>query len=253
MGIHVEPDDPVLHGVSLLLAFSVITILHMTIGEQAPKMWALQRSESISVKTAIPLRIFYAIFRPVIWMVNEISNWMLRSGGLKMGAGHESSATAEELRHMLSRSAEAGEISPREWELAENVFKMIDLEVRHILMPRVDVVYLSLQNDLESNLELLRRSSHSRFPLCEVGLDTVVGFVHVKDFFRQKVREKFDLRKLIRPPKYVPETMNISKLLGYFRASRQHLAFVVDEYGAVVGVVTMDMCDEAPPRSPGAW
>jgi CBS domain containing-hemolysin-like protein len=241
MGFELDPADPVLHWVSLLIAFTVITILHMTVGEQAPKMWALQRAERMTLQTSIPLRAFAATFRPFIWVVNGISNWMLRSGGLKMGAGHESSATAEEIRHMLSRSAEAGEISPREWELAENVFKMIELEVRHILMPRVDVVYLSLQNDLEANLQVLRRSGHSRFPLCEVGLDTVVGIVHVKDVFGgDKPSSLEELQARARPPVFAPETQPVSALILELQRQRSHCAVVLDEHGTASGLVFLE-------------
>ena len=241
MGLQLDPNDPVLHWTSLVIAFTVITILHMTVGEQAPKMWALQRAERMTLQTSIPLRIFAMMFRPFIWVVNEISNWMLRSGGLKTGAGHESSATAEEIRHMLSRSAEAGEISPREWELAENVFKMIELEVRHILMPRVDAVYLSLQNDLEANLQVLRRSGHSRFPLCEVGLDTVVGFVHVKDVFGGDLPTTMDeLRARARPPVFAPETQPVSALILELQRQRSHCAVVLDEHGTASGLVFLE-------------
>jgi CBS domain containing-hemolysin-like protein len=241
MGFQLDPHDPVLHWVSLLIAFAVITILHMTVGEQAPKMWALQRAERMTLQTSIPLRMFALTFRPFIWVVNAISNWMLRSGGLKVGAGHESSATTEEIRHMLSRSAEAGEISPREGELAENVFKMIDLEVRHILMPRVDVDYLSLQNDLEANLRLLRRSGHSRFPLCEVGLDTVVGFVHVKDIFAGGEPQSLEeLRARARPPVFAPETQPVSVLILELQRQHSHCAVVLDEHGSASGLVFLE-------------
>jgi len=241
LGLQLDPNDPVLHWTSLVIAFSVITVLHMTVGEQAPKMWALQRAERMTLQMSIPLRAFATMFRPFIWVVNGISNWILRSGGLKAGADHDSSATAEEIRHMLSRSAEAGEISPREWELAENVFKMIELEVRHILMPRVDVVYLSLQNDLEENLRLLRRSGHSRFPLCEVGLDTVVGFVHVKDVFGGGEPESLEeLRARARPPVFAPETQPVSALILELQRHRSHCAVVLDEHGTASGLVFLE-------------
>jgi CBS domain containing-hemolysin-like protein len=241
LGVQANPDDPVLHIVALILAFAVITILHMTIGEQAPKMWALQRSERTTLQSAIPLRLFAATFRPFIFVVNEISNALLRLVGLDMDEAHEGSATAEELRHMLSRSAEAGQISPREWELAENVFKMIDLEVRHLLMPRVDVVYLSLQNDVEKNLAILQQSGHSRFPLCEVGLDTVVGIVHVKDVFTHgPPRSNEELRQRSRPAVFVPEKQSVSQLILELQRQRSHCGVVLDEHGTASGLVFLE-------------
>ncbi len=241
LGVQVNPNDPVLHVVALLLAFTVITILHMTIGEQAPKMWALQRSERITMQSAIPLRIFAATFRPFIWVVNEISNGLLRLFGLDVEAAHDGGASTEELRHMLSRSAEAGQISPREWELAENVFKLIEIEVRHILMPRVDVAYLSMQNEFDANLAILRQSGHSRFPLCEVGLDTVVGIVHVKDVFANAAPgSNEELRGRARPAVFAPETQPVSQLILELQRQRSHCAVVMDEHGTAAGLVFLE-------------
>ncbi len=241
LGLQLDTDSPVVHGVALLIAFTIITVLHMTIGEQAPKMWALQRSERMTLQTSIPLRAFAMVFRPFIWVVNEISNWLLRSGGLSEGSGHESSATAEEIRHMLSRSAESGEISPREWELAENVFRMYELEVRHILVPRVDVDYLSLTRSLDENVETLYRSGHSRFPLCEEGLDTAIGFIHVKDLVvGGKPTSEDDLRAHSRPALFVPDTQPVSTLILQLQRARNHCAIVLDEHGSASGLVFLE-------------
>jgi CBS domain containing-hemolysin-like protein len=241
VGVQVDPNDAGLHIFALLIAFTFITVLHMTIGEQAPKMWALQRAERITMQSAIPLRIFAATFRPFIWVVNEISNGLLGLFGLDVNDAHDKGASTEELRHMLTRSAEAGQISPREWELAENVFKMIDLEVRHILMPRVDVAYLSLQNDIDKNLSVLRQSGHSRFPLCDVGLDTVVGIVHVKDIFAHAAPETNDeLRGRARPAVFAPETQPVSQLILELQRQRSHCAVVLDEHGTASGLVFLE-------------
>lgn len=241
IGVQVNPHDTALHIGALVIAFSFITILHMTIGEQAPKMWALQRAERTTMQASIPLRLFAATFRPFIWVVNEISNGLLRAFGLDVDAAHEGGASTDELRHMLSRSAEAGQISPREWELAENVFKMIELEVRHILMPRVDVSYLSLQNDIDKNLGTLRESGHSRFPLCDVGLDTVVGIVHVKDVFAHGApRSNEELRGRARPAVFAPETQPVSQLILELQRQRSHCAVVLDEHGTASGLVFLE-------------
>ncbi len=172
--------------VSIGLAFAIITTLHMTLGEQAPKMWALRRAEGTALRTAAPLRAFTMVLGPFIAAVNGISNWMLRAAGLPPGSSHEPSHSGEEIRGILALSARAGHISDRELELTQNVFRMIELDVRHIVVPRVDVEYLSLQRGLEHNLEAVREASHSRFPLCEVDLHTIMGFVHTKDVLAQK-------------------------------------------------------------------
>jgi CBS domain containing-hemolysin-like protein len=239
MGFVISPEDPVLHGVALVLAFSLITLLHMTIGEQAPKMAALQQAERTSLASAIPLRVFAALFRPFIALVNGTSNAMLRSLGLRPEHGFESSHTAEEIRHILSHSAQAGHITERQWELTENVFGLMDLEARHILVPRVDVVYLTLDKDFDENFRRMQTSGHSRFPLCEVGLDTVVGFVHIKDVFSAS-DAKPDLRTLARPAVFVPETQPLSELIVELQRQRSHSAVVLDEHGTATGLVFLE-------------
>jgi CBS domain containing-hemolysin-like protein len=222
---------------SLGLAFTIITTLHMTLGEQAPKMWALQRAERTALRSAVPLRLFTVAFWPFITAINGLSNWILRAAGLPPGTGHEPSHSGEEIRSILSLSARAGHISDREQELAENVFRLIELEVRHIVAPRVDINFLSLERTPEENLEILRGSTHSRFPLCEHGLDTIIGFVHGKDVLEQVLDGRgVDLRAVAREALFVPDTMPLSDFLLEIQARLVHAAAVVDERGTVVGL-----------------
>src|SRR5262249_18360765 len=153
-------------------AFALITSLHMTLGEQAPKMWALARAERMALRSAWFLRFFAFVFGPFISALNGLSNFFLRLAGVPSGEIHEPSHSAEEISSILWLSARTGEISQRELEITENVFRMIEKEVRHIIVPRADVAFLSLERDMEGNLRTLRESGHSRFPLCEFGLDT---------------------------------------------------------------------------------
>ncbi len=145
LGLGIQADSVWLHAAALAVALSVITFLHMTIGEQAPKIWAINRSEKVVLQVAQPLHLFSTCLRPFIWVINESSNWLLRLAGMGPEELGESSHNVEELQSILAASAEAGHISPRQLELARNVIAMIGLEVRHILVPRVDVEYLSLQ------------------------------------------------------------------------------------------------------------
>jgi CBS domain containing-hemolysin-like protein len=209
----------------------------MTVGEQAPKMWALRRAEGTALVTGPLLRAFAWIFGPFIAVINWISNGMLRMAGLPADLGHEASHSAEEIRSIVSLSARAGHISDHSYELTENVFRMIELEVRHIIVPRVEISFLSLEHTLEENLEHIRTSGHSRFPLCEVGLDTIVGFVHAKDVLDVMLRDETpDLRDLTREPLFVPDTMSLSNFLRELQANRQHCAVVLDEHGTTIGL-----------------
>jgi CBS domain containing-hemolysin-like protein len=218
------------------VAFTLITVLHMTVGEQAPKLWALQRTERTALLTAYPLRVFTFVFGPFIAVINGISNALLRAVGIH-GLRVESSATAEELRGILALSARAGHIPERERELAENVVRLIELEVRHIVVPRVDVEFLSLQRPLEESLDVMRRSGYSRFPLCEVGLDTLVGFIHARDVMEDVLNgRRPDLRALAREPVFVPDTMALSEFLRELQQKRAHCAAVLDEHGTAIGL-----------------
>ena len=237
MGFDVSPDAGWVPFVSIGLAFAVITTLHMTVGEQAPKMWALRRAEKIALATAPPLYFFALIFGPLIAAINSISNWMLRVIGLPADLGHETSHSAEEIRSIVTLSARQGHIAEHEYQLTENVFRMIDLEVRHIIVPRVEVAFLTLQASREENLERMRGSGHSRFPVCEVGLDTIKGILHAKDVFIDiQENPTPNLESLAREPIFVPDTMSLSDFLRELQSKRRHCAVVLDEHGTTVGL-----------------
>ena len=237
LGFEIAEDAAWLPIVSIGLAFAVITVLHMTLGEQAPKMWALRRSEGTALRTALPLRLFTWVFRPFIAVINSISNWMLRVAGLPVGHGEEAVHTSEEIRTMLAMSWAAGHISKLEHEVTENVFRIMDLEVRHIVVPRIDVEYLSSTKSDEENMSVIRDSGHSRLPLCEVGLDTITGFVHTKDVMQQVLDgQPLNPVALAREALFVPDTMSLSNFLIELQSKQQHCAAVLDERGTVIGL-----------------
>lgn len=242
MGLGLDPADPWLHAGALALALTIVTTLHMTLGEQAPKIWAIHRSEPMSLAVSKPLFVFAQALRPAILVINALSNRILRVLGLSVEEIFESAAhSAEELKRILTASAGSGEITRRQLELAQNVLDIIELEVRHIMVPRVDVVFLSLQNTAEQNLRVLRESGHSRFPLCAVGLDTVIGIVHAKEVFTASAPEGTpDLRSLARTPVYVSDTQSVSRLIFQLQRSRSHCSVVVDEHGTCVGLVFLE-------------
>jgi len=237
VGLPVDENAGWLPVVSITLAFALITVLHMTVGEQAPKMWALRRAEKLALTTAPALRAFAWLFGPFIHLINWISNRLLQLIGLPPELGHEASHSSEEIRSILSLSARAGKISDHEYELSENVFRIIDLEVRHIVVPRIEVDFLIASTPLEENLEHIRTNGHSRFALCELGLDTIVGIVHSRDVLDAMLRgETPDLRAIARPPVFVSDTMSISNFLRELQTHRQQCAVVLDEHGTAIGL-----------------
>lgn len=236
LGVEVSPDATWLPILSIGLAFTVITVLHMTVGEQAPKMWALQRAEATSMQTARTLHVFAWLLAPFIWVINAISNAMLRLAGVSSGGHHDATHTTEEIRSILSLSASAGGISEHEFELTENVFRMTHLEVRHIMVPRPEIAFLNLEHSPEENLRKIRESGHSRFPVSEGGLDKLIGFVHTKDLLETALAGKDpDLRALARDAQLVPDTMPVSRFLLELQKTQGHGAAVIDEHGTVLG------------------
>jgi CBS domain containing-hemolysin-like protein len=237
VGLPVAADAFWVHVVSFTLAFAVITTLHMTVGEQAPKMWALRRPEVGALRSALPLRFFTLVFGPFITGINAISNGILRAVGLPAEDDLDASHSAEEIRSILTLSARHGHITPRAQELSENVLRMIDLEVRHIILPRVDVVYLSLEWPFDECARVVRETHHTRYPLCERGLDTIVGFVNARDVRESMLKgAQPELRGLAREAMLVTETMPLSNFLLDLQRQRTHCAAVVDERGTVIGL-----------------
>jgi CBS domain containing-hemolysin-like protein len=237
LGLPVAADAGWVPVVSITIAFVVITMLHMTVGEQAPKMWALRRAESLALTTGPVLRAFAWLFGPFITLINWVSNGILRFIGLPPELGHEGSHSAEEIRSILSLSARAGHISDQQLEITENVFRLIELEVRHIVVPRVEADFLSLQNTPEENLERIRTSGHSRFALCEIGLDSIIGIVHAKDVLGTVLQGgALDLRSLAREPLFVPDTMPLSNFMRELQTKREQCAVVLDEHGTAIGL-----------------
>lgn len=237
VGIPIDAG-PWLRWVSIGLAFAIITVLHMTVGEQAPKMWALRQSETVSMWTSGPLRLFTVIFRPFIHIINYLSNRILVALGAGGGGhGHEEASSVEELRSALVRSAGAGTLSDKQLEIAENTLRLVQLEVRHVMVPRVDVQFLSMESESSEILDAIRGSSHSRLPLCERDLDSLIGFVHGKDVLEQLIAgNEVDFSALAHAPLVVPDTMSLIDLMSSMQAARIHLAQVIDEHGTTVGL-----------------
>ncbi len=231
-------NEPLVRSVSLTVAFLVITILHIVLGELAPKSIAIRKPEGTSLLIAFPLYLFYKLTYPAIWVLNHTANALLKLVGVAPVSESELAHDEEELRLLLA-SGPASQLSTHKRELLDNVFELSHRVARQIMLPRQDVVYLSATRPLQENLRLARRSGHTRFPLCEGDLDHVIGLVHIKDLFRRE-RPLTSLTEVARPIAFVPETLQLDRLLKRMRTERFHLAAVIDEYGGVSGIVTLE-------------
>jgi CBS domain containing-hemolysin-like protein len=227
--------------VSFILAFSLITFLHIVLGELAPKSLAIRKPVELALWLSPPLNLFYTVFRPVIGFLNRSANFLLRHVfRVEPPEDSERALTNEELRVILTESREAEEVSPLGEQLAVNALDLRHRVVRDIMTPRSDVIMLDLEEPFESELNKAISSRHTRFPLCTGALDESVGLVHIKDLLGVVHSGRKDLKGIQRPIHHVSEMMPLEKLLNYFLSKHAHLAIAVDEYGGAVGIVTLD-------------
>jgi len=235
-------SESVVHSVALTIAFALITFLHIVLGELAPKSLAIRRPEEVSLLVSPPLRLFYRIFYPALWFLNASSSLFLRMLFIAPASESELAHSEEELRLLLTESHRIGTLSASKRELLENVFDYTRRSAKHIMVPRADIVYLSLQRPLSENLDVIRQSQHTRYPLCSEDIDHVVGMIHAKDLFRpvEGFRDITDLSNLKRDILFVPESRPLELLQRDFQQRRVHMAIVVDEYGGTSGLVTLE-------------
>jgi CBS domain containing-hemolysin-like protein len=229
-----------LHGIAFFIAFTSITAAHLVIGEQAPKIFALRRSETVALWGAVPLKIFYFLTYPLMVALNASTDFLLKRAGIDPSETHQDVPSEAELRVLLQQARTHGYLSRSEHRLINAAFEFDDLVCRKVMQPRMDVLYFDLDRSNREIIDFARTGNHSRYPLCRGSLDNVLGFVHIKDLVGMSASEDFDLLSILRPPQFVPETIPISKLLRQFQSSHQHIAFVIDEYGSVAGIITLE-------------
>lgn len=251
------------HSLAAILSFLIITSMHVVVGELAPKSIALQDPERTSLIVASPTLWTERLFKPAIWLLNGAGAALLRLVGVKPATGHELVHSVEELKMLVTASAKSGVVEPDEGEMLHAVFDFGDLVVRQVMVPRTEMTAVEADTRLEDVISLATQSTFTKFPVYEESLDQVIGIVHVRDLLlalQDPDRKNCVARSLVREPFYVPETLSVSALLGLFRAKRQHIAIVMDEFGGTSGMVTLqdlleeivgevsDPFDKAPPE-----
>src|SRR5579871_3288764 len=228
---------------SVILALLIITYLHVVIGELVPKGIALGHPERTALALSGPVRLFFLIFKPLIWLLQRSTERVLGWLGEKPpGAEHEAHSEAK-LRMLLSSSAEQGEIAVGEQEMLYKVFDFADKEVVDVMVPRPEVIALSVELNPEDALVAVLDSPFTRYPVYRESIDDIVGILHFRDLFaalNDPGNGHVDLEQVLRPATMVPETKDLAALLSEFRRTNQHMAIVLDEYGAVEGIVTLE-------------
>ena len=231
-------------GISFVFAFGLVTLLHVVLGELAPKSLAIARTTPTVLFVAPPMRAFYLITKPLVDAFNYLGNLVLRPFGIPPAreVGH-APHTEDELRMLLEQSVREGLIETYEREFAENVLVFGDLRARQVMVPRGEIDYLVVGETISEAVQRASGSLHTRLPLCEAedGLDDPVGVVNFKELLRLALSGvEIDLSELARPLARVSESTLVDQVLRELRQKRQHLALVVDEFGTTVGLVTLE-------------
>jgi putative hemolysin len=236
-------DPPLSTAASFLIAFAILTYLSVVVGELVPKAVALQKAEPLAVALALPLDWLARITYPLVWVLQHSANVLLRLLRVKPAPAGMIAYTREDIRHSVAAAEDVGELEQAEEEMLYKVFDFASKEVAEVMVPRPEVTAISVDTSPESALATIVGSPFTRYPVYEGSLDDVVGVLHVRDLFaaiHDVGIAAVELRSIVRPAYVVPETKDLAALLADFRREKLHMAIVVDEYGAMEGLVTLE-------------
>jgi len=234
-------SESVRHIISYGIAFAIITTLHIVLGEQAPKLFGLAMAERVAMGTALPMQIFYKIFKPLIHALDWASAKTINLFGLEATSEHASIYTEEEIRQLIKISHESGHVNKEERKLINKVFEFSETTVREAMIPRPEIVAISENCTLEEIARAFRHHAYSRLPVYRGSLDDVAGYIHSKDLMPYLLRPKsFQLEKVVKKPSYVVDTARLEDVLRQMQREKFHFGFVVDEHGGVEGIITLE-------------
>lgn len=233
-------SEVLIYSVSFIIAFAMITILHIVLGELAPKSVAIRKAEAITLLTAAPLVWFHRMMYPFIWMLNGLANGLVGLMGLLPASGRDTAHTEEEIRLLMQESHKSGHIDTTEYTLVDNIFEFAETNSREIMIPRTEMICLYANLPMEENKRVALEHMRTRYPVCEYDKDNIIGFIHIKDLLKDTNQNLQDIRQITRPVTSVPESMQISMLLKLMQKKKTQLAILIDEYGGTSGLVTLE-------------
>ncbi len=237
------------HAVALPFAFALITFLHITLGEQVPKMLALQKGEAVALITVQPTNLFGSIFRVFIRLLEGFTDLVLRSLGMRWRAEMHQSYTPQDLKLLIQSSRASGAIGPDSDGMVERALDFAQFAAHHVMVPRTEMVAVPAEVTLERLAETIARHGHSRYPVFEGSSDNIVGVISAKQVAVALVlgipnERSFDVRRTMSVPLFVPETLPVDRVLAEMKRNSSHVAIAIDEYGATAGLVTLrDLLD----------
>lgn len=229
-----------IHTISFVIAFSFITVIHIVLGELAPKTVAIRKSETVTLLTASPLVYFHKLMYPLIWLLNGTANWLLRAIGIEPATEKDSAHTEEEIRILMKESHKKGLIDNTELTLVDNIFDFTETSAREIMIPRTEMICLNASLSIDENKHIALEQMLTRYPVCDNDKDNIIGFIHIKDLLKDTNHSISDIKQITRPITTVPESMQISTLLKLMQKKKTQIAILIDEYGGTSGLVTLE-------------
>lgn len=237
--LHVPPQLE--HTIAFVVGFSIITSLHIVLGELVPKSLSIQKTEQVVLFVAAPLIMFNRLLYPAVWLLNHVANWVLRSIGIHAASEADEAHNEEEIRILMEESYKYGYIDKTELTYLDNVFDFSNRHASEIMVPRTDMLCMYLKASFDENIRVALSERMTRYPICDDDKDHIIGFLHIKDLLRAlNAGQKPDLSTMVREVLVVPESMPISKLLRQLQKERKQLAILIDEYGGTAGMVTIE-------------
>ena len=242
-GLEIYPNQPTVHGIAFTVSFIIVTFLHVTLGEQVPKTIAIQNAESVALRSSIPLFFFYFFFYPITFILSRTTGGIIRLFRLKM-MRDKYVHSADELLILIEEHSRQGNIDNAELQIIQKTFEFSEHEAKEVMTHRLSIVGIPANVEVENILPLIAEHNFSRYPVYENTTDRIIGVVHVQAFIEwmaNPARNKTDkVTSIMQKPVFVPETLSIEKVLQKLRLAKQHLTIVVDEYGGVAGILTLE-------------
>lgn len=236
-----ELPQTVISILSFLVAFLIMTYLHVVFGELAPKTVAIQKAEEVSLWLAKPIIFFYNVMYPLIWMLNGSALRFVRLFGIRSANEHEEPHSEEELRIILSESYESGNINQSEFGYVTNIFAFDELVAREIMIPRTDMISLDINDDIDDVLKVIKNERYTRFPVIDGDKDHIVGILNTKQFFLRYINNpNVSIKDLLQSVMAVPEVTPINQLLKRMQKQHIHIAILLDEFGGTSGMITIE-------------
>lgn len=229
--------DTAVYVISLIISFMLIAVLHIVLGELAPKTIAVNKAETVLLLTSGIMNVFYKLMYPFIWVVNGLASILLRVFRLSPTSELATAHTEEEIRIIMQESNKSGLIDNTELTLVDNIFEFADTMAREIMIPRTEMICLNVHLSPQENVEIAFEGMRTRYPVCDGDKDHILGFIHIKDLIKDG---EAAFEKLIRPILTVPESIQISALLKVMQRAKTQIAVLIDEYGGTSGMVTLE-------------